>query len=69
MLRKIFDFKEKKKNTYLNLTNSSLAAFKRFTILSVRSEALSNLVFNDRPFFSNVDTSSLDNTLLPVRTT
>lgn len=56
-------------DTNLNLTNSSLAAFNRFTILSVRSEALSNLVFRDRPFFSSVDTSSLDNTLPPVRTT
>lgn len=56
-------------DTNLNLTNSSLAAFNRFTILSVRSEALSNLIFRDRPFFSSVDTSSLDNTLPPVRTT
>ena len=57
------------KDTDLNFVSSSLAPIRRFTNLSVRSNALSNRVFKDRPFFSNVDTSSLDNTLLPVKTT
>lgn len=55
--------------THLNFVNSSLATVRRLNNLSVRSNALSNRVLRERPFFSKVEISSLERTSLPVKTT